>query len=314
MDKKEGRLRFWRILQLDEVIRTKKYPTLKTLVQVLGVSARTVQRDIEFLRDMYNAPIEYDHTRRGYFYTENTFFLKSVFLNEEEFFSVAIFEKLLRQYRNTPIEKLLQDVFEKILSIMPDKAVCLDTCWLDNSVTFIADPAPNINNQTFSSVFKAVKVGMPIGFLYRSLKTDSYEKRKINPYHIICQRGVWYVIGFCHTKNDLRIFSFSRIKDLHLFENEKFEVPADFNPEKYIDKNIGVWLTKREPFTVRLLFSSEVGVFAEERMWSKDQKLKVHDDKTVEVSFKTTQLEEIKRFVLGQGANRASTGAAGITR
>ncbi|MEL3900206.1 MAG: HTH domain-containing protein [Treponema phagedenis] len=103
MDKKEGRLRFWRILQLDEVIRTKKYPTLKTLVQVLGVSARTVQRDIEFLRDMYNAPIEYDHTRRGYFYTENTFFLKSVFLNEEEFFLLQFLKNFCV---NTAIRRL----------------------------------------------------------------------------------------------------------------------------------------------------------------------------------------------------------------
>ncbi len=295
-------MRFWRLLQIDEALRTKTYPEITTLAEELDVSTRTIQRDIEFMRYMYKAPIAYDRIKRGYFYEGNSFFLKSVFLNEEEFFSIAIFEKLLRQYRNTPIEDLLQGVFEKIFATLPEKSVLIDSCWLDNSVTFIADPAPDINHQTFSSVFTAIKLRMPIGFSYRSLKTDSYEKRKINPYHIICQRGAWYVIGFCRNKNDLRIFSFSRIKDLHLFETEQFEMPADFNPEKYIDKNIGVWLTKREPFTVRLLFSNEVGVFAEERMWSKEQTVTVHDDKTVEVSFKTTQLEEIKRFVLGQDA------------
>ena len=72
--------------------------------------------------------------------------------------------------------------------------------------------------------------------------------------------------------------------------------------EQYIDKNVGVWLNRREPFTVRLLFSSSVGVFAEEHIWNEEQAVRVHDDKSVEVSFKTTQFEEIKRFVLGQGA------------
>ena len=62
-----------------------------------------------------------------------------------------------------------------------------------------------------------------------------------------------------------------------------------------------MWINRREPFTVRLLFDASVGVFAEEHIWSEEQTVQVHEDRSVEVSFKTTQFEEMKRFVLGQG-------------
>ena len=126
--------------------------------------------------------------------------------------------------------------------------------------------------------------------------------RTCEPYHIVCQRGAWYVIGRCVDKNEERIFSFSRMSGIEVLKHSVFELPADFTVEQYIDKNVGVWLNRREPFTVRLLFDASVGVFAEEHIWNEGQTVQVHKDKPVEVSFKTTQFEEIKRFVLGQGA------------
>ena len=105
------------------------------------------------------------------------------------------------------------------------------------------------------------------------------------------------------TKNLSLILSFSRMSGIEVLKDRPFELPTGFTVEQYIDKNVGVWLNRREPFTVRLLFSSSVGVFAEEHIWNEEQAVRVHDDKSVEVSFKTTQFEEIKRFVLGQGAS-----------
>ena len=78
-------------------------------------------------------------------------------------------------------------------------------------------------------------------------------------------------------------------------------------------KNVLATISKqREPFTVRLLFDASVVEFDEDDSWGvKDiwieadiwiEEQTVYEDRSVEVSFKTTQFEEIKRFVLGQGA------------
>ena len=302
MNEKEGKVQFWRLLKIDEQLRAKRFPSARSLAKEFDVSKRTVERDIEFLRDRYEAPIEYDHSKCGYAYTQETFFLKSLFLTDEELFSAAVFEKALQQYRNTPIEGRLKAVFAKLTELLPDDAVSVNTMWLGDALTFIPEPSPEISPEIFDAVFSGVKARRAIRFLYRSLTQTEAAVRICEPYHIVCQRGAWYVIGRCADKNDERIFSFSRMSEIEVLKDRAFELPTGFTVEQYIDKNVGVWLNRREPFTVRLLFSASVSVFAEEHIWNEEQTVLVHEDKSVEVSFKTTQFEEIKRFVLGQGA------------
>ena len=302
MNEKEGKVQFWRLLKIDEQLRAKRFPTARSLAKEFDVSKRTVERDIEFLRDRYEAPIEYDHSKCGYAYTQETFFLKSLFLTDEELFSAAVFEKALQQYRNTPIEGRLKAVFAKLTELLPDDAVSVNTMWLGDSLTFIPEPSPEISPEIFDAVFSGVKARRAIRFQYRSLTQTEPTTRMCEPYHIVCQRGAWYVIGRCADKNEERIFSFSRMSGIEVLKDWAFELPTGFTVEQYIDKNVGVWLNRREPFTVRLLFSASVSVFAEEHIWNEEQTVLVHEDKSVEVSFKTTQFEEIKRFVLGQGA------------
>ena len=302
MNEKEGKVQFWRLLKIDEQLRAKRFPTARSLAKEFDVSKRTVERDIEFLRDRYEAPIEYDHSKCGYAYTQETFFLKSLFLTDEELFSAAVFEKALQQYRNTPIEGRLKAVFAKLTELLPDDAVSVNTMWLGDSLTFIPEPSPEISPEIFDAVFSGVKARRAIRFRYRSLTQTEAAVRTCEPYHIVCQRGAWYVIGRCADKNEERIFSFSRMSEIEVLKDWAFELPTGFTVEQYIDKNVGVWLNRREPFTVRLLFSASVSVFAEEHIWNEEQTVLVYEDKSVEVSFKTTQFEEIKRFVLGQGA------------
>jgi len=302
MNEKEGKVQFWRLLKIDEQLRAKRFPSARSLAKEFDVSKRTVERDIEFLRDRYEASIEYDHSKCGYAYTQETFFLKSLFLTDEELFSAAVFEKALQQYRNTPIEGRLKAVFGKLTELLPDDAVSVNTMWLGDSLTFIPEPSPEISPEIFDAVFSGVKARRAVRFRYRSLTQTEPTTRMCEPYHIVCQRGAWYVIGRCADKNEERIFSFSRMSEIEVLKDRAFELPTGFTVEQYIDKNVGVWLNRREPFTVRLLFSASVSVFAEEHIWNEEQTVLVHEDKSVEVSFKTTQFEEIKRFVLGQGA------------
>ena len=200
------------------------------------MSKRTVERDIEFLRDRYEAPIEYDHSKCGYVYTQETFFLKSLFLTDEELFSAAVFEKALQQYRNTPVEKRLRTVFAKLTELLPDDAVSVNTLWLDDAVTFIPDPSPEIRPEIFDAVFTGLKTKRAIRFRYRGLEQTEPTVRTCEPYHIVCQRGAWYVIGRCIDKNEERIFSFSRMNDIEVLHDAVFELPAGFTVEQYIGR------------------------------------------------------------------------------
>lgn len=299
MQTKEKKVLARRINQIDDIIRRGTYPSASQLAKEVGVSQRTINRDLDEMRDFYYAPLEYDPIKKGWYYTDSNYFIKYIQFEEGELFSLALFDTLLLQYKNTPLEENLRSVFQKIKASLPN-TVSIDSRFLDDSVTYIPDALAPINKEVFDTIFSGVNKKRTLTFNYKPLQKTTFMERKLNPYHIICQRGNWYVIGHCHLKNEIRIFSFSRMENVQLTK-EHFEIPKTFNAKDYVDKTMGVWLSAKTKYKVRLLFTQEIGTFAAEHIWHEDQTVKQNEDGSVEVSFETTQLPEVKRLVLGQG-------------
>jgi predicted DNA-binding transcriptional regulator YafY len=295
----EEKVRSNRLLTIDNAIREGNYPSLAKLAKLTVMNPRTIARDIEYLRDMYKAPLEYSKAHHGYFYSEPNFFIKSITLTEGELFSLALFDQMLQQYRNTPIEENLWVIFRKIAQAMPEK-VTFDASFLDSQVSIISDHSGKIDPDVFQSIFTALKTHETISFEYRSLEKITHTKREADPYHAICQRGSWHLLAFCHEHKEPRMFAFSRFKKVSL-TTKKFIIPTDFKPEAYFDKDIGVYASARTPYTVELLFSKEVGTYAFGRYWHKTQAVKQQKDGSVYVKFTTTQIPLVLSEVMAQG-------------
>jgi predicted DNA-binding transcriptional regulator YafY len=304
----EQKVRTNRILAVDSLIRAGKYPNATTIAKRLEVTARTAQRDIEYMRDMYGAPIEYDSERRGYYYSEANFYIKSVPLTEGELFSIALFDPLLEQYRNTPLEGDLRKIFSKIIRSLPDN-VDVEANFLTGQMSFIPDKPAKIDRKAFKIIFTALKTRTAISFDYRPLSKDTYMRRTADPYHAIAHKGNWYVIGRCHDKGEPRMFAFSRIKNAALTKNH-FVIPEGFNPHEYFDRETGVWASSRTPQTVELLFDREIGIYALDQQWHSGQTVEERKDGSVYVKFETSQMPEVLRFVLGQGHTVKALGPA----
>lgn len=288
-----------RIVQIDSYISQGIFPTAAFLAEKIECSVRTILRDIEEMRNFYNAPIEVREGKGGYYYSEPNFFLKSVMLSEGELFSVALFDQLLEQYRNTPLESNLRSTFEKITKSLPNE-VSVDSSFLKSDLTFIPEKYGFIDNDVFTKVFDALKKRATLQFDYRPLQKTTYMTRLLDPYHAVCQKGNWYIIGFVHDKNEVRVFSFARMKNVQE-TNEHFKIPLDFKAENYFDKEVGIWLSSKKEYNVELLISPEIGTFALNKIWHSNQEVIENKDGSVSVKFKTTQLPEIKRWILGQG-------------
>ncbi|MCI7437054.1 MAG: WYL domain-containing protein [Spirochaetia bacterium] len=288
-----------RLRAIDSEIRSGTYPNTAELAKKLEVGVRTISRDLDELRLFYNAPIEFDRAKNGYYYTEDSFYIKDVSLSEGELFSIALFERLLLEYRNTPLENHLKSVFRKITESLGTR-ISIDSTYLNENITYISEPLPQIDTDVFNKIFYAVRDCKTITFDYRPLQKQTFMNRTVKPYHIVCQKGSWYVIGHDNFKNAVRIFSFSRIKNIK-FTGEDFLLPDDFDWKNYIDSDFGVWASEQEKEKITLRFSSEIATFAIEHIWTKNQTVTQNPDGSVDVSFETSQLSEIKRFVLGQG-------------
>ena len=74
-------IRLERLLKIDSLLRSRSRQTQKSLADATDVSDRTIRSDLDFLRDRYHAPLEYQKNK-GWFYTDFPAFrfLKEKFL------------------------------------------------------------------------------------------------------------------------------------------------------------------------------------------------------------------------------------------
>ena len=62
--------RMERIYQIEQILIARRSATREQLLDALGVSRATLKRDLQYLRDRLNAPIEWDSELRGYRFAE----------------------------------------------------------------------------------------------------------------------------------------------------------------------------------------------------------------------------------------------------
>lgn len=79
------------------------YPNASHLSERFGISHRQAQRDIEYIRSELGAPIEYEKSRKGYFYREK--FLLPVFIGDENDTDIDDAIRGIRRFREMNAEK-----------------------------------------------------------------------------------------------------------------------------------------------------------------------------------------------------------------
>ena len=125
---RESHVKSLRLLQLEKAIQNMNYPSVERLMKELEVSRRTILRDIDELRLYYNAPIEYDRQQKGYYFTDETFFVRNVLVSEGEVVAMAGILPLLERYDNTPLKETIKKVYDTISQMLPNQLHFFDLC------------------------------------------------------------------------------------------------------------------------------------------------------------------------------------------
>ncbi len=290
---------FGRFLFIDKKLKAGLYPNSTSLAKEYEISTRTILRDIEFMRDMLDAPIEYDKEKRGFYYTEKNYTLPGIAIRESDLFAICIAEKALEQYANTPLYDKLSSVFEKIRSYLPD-SVTVRPGWIDNRFTFLLESFTAIDPAIWETVAEGLRTARLVDIIHQKAGGET-TRRKVSPYHMVNYRGEWYLVGHCSVRNAVVRFAMSRIRSAALTD-EHFTVPADFDFQKYLGSHFGI-MTEEEEYAVKIEFSPAQAPYVEERTWHGGQSVTRKEDGSVILSFTTNSLFEVKRWVLAWGAD-----------
>ena len=82
----------------------------------------------------------------------------------------------------------------------------------------------------------AISKQRTVKFDYWSISRDVESERTVNPYALLPDNGVWYVVGQDLDRNDLRTFRVSRIRGEIRFATRRerdFRIPTDFDIEQF---------------------------------------------------------------------------------
>ncbi len=288
-----------RFVWFDHQVRSKKYPNATALANHFEVSSKTAQRDIDFMRDRLFCPLHYDRSRKGYYYTDETFSLPMIYLSSEELSSLLIARKILQDISGGTRGPEITSIVNKITNLLQRHSIAADTIDDAFSFHFIEySPAPEA---VFKTVLEGCLKRRRLNITYYSPASGEEKERTVEPYHLLNYMGTWHLIGLCHLRGEVRDFALNRILKATVL-TRSFKIPSHFNFEDYFLSTFGLYKGK-SVHQVHLRFSPEKSKWIRTQIWHRDQRTTLHPDGSLEISFPVSDFSEIKREILKHGSD-----------
>jgi predicted DNA-binding transcriptional regulator YafY len=289
-----------RMLRIHQELQANRFPNSATLSRDMEISAKTVHRDVEFMRDRLALPIEWHSVRNGYYYTKPVANFPSMTFTEGELVALVVAEKALQQYRGTTFEKPLLSAIKKMEESLPD-TISLSLTDIEQTISFRTSAEQVLDLEIFDALAKATAAHKQIEFTYRKPGEKQTEQRRVDPYHLANINGEWYLFAYDHLRKDIRTFVPARIKSIKQ-TGKSFSRVAGFSLEQRLRDSFGVHSGK-DKFDVVLRFNDKAADYIREKRWHDSQELKELKAGAVELRMKLSSLAEVERWVLSWGGN-----------
>ena len=114
----EGKYRgaYRRMFKIDELIRSNRCISSAQLATKLGVSKRTIQRDLRYMEVELSAPIVYDDEERGYFYANPRFSLSDFAFTDSDVALLVLSKQILESlFAGTFYQSQISGAFRSVV-------------------------------------------------------------------------------------------------------------------------------------------------------------------------------------------------------
>ncbi|HEX2979311.1 MAG TPA: WYL domain-containing protein [Anaerolineaceae bacterium] len=227
-------MRLHRLIAILLLLEARGQVKARELAEALETSERTVYRDIETLCEA-GVPIAALAGPLGGFslmpgYSVNpkdlhaddiiNLFLSGIGVRPEEHSEASLNLK-------TTLLKLEKSVPGQYL---PEIRMARERFYFDPSLWFDEKPALNYLDTLRKSVWTSQKVRL----VHTKSSEDSGETtvRTVRPYGLVVKNTDWYLVAYCETRQDIRVFKCDRVRMAELLE-ERFSYPEGFNLEEF---------------------------------------------------------------------------------
>lgn len=209
----------------------------REIARRLEVSPRSVRRYIAMLQAM-GIPIEGERGRYGQYHLRAGFKLPPLMFDNQEALALTLGLLLLRRTGGLVEPVVSEGALAKLHRVLPESLRQQVTAL---QATLVLDTLP-VDRSEIGDQLALLSLGTQnqqrLHMVYLG-KKDEKTERLFDPYGVVQRAGRWYTTGYCHLRQEVRIFRLDRIESVKLCD-DSFEAPEAFDAYSYINEGIAM--------------------------------------------------------------------------
>jgi proteasome accessory factor B len=183
--------------------------------------------------------------------------------------SIFVAQKALEAYKGTAFEQPLRAAFQKLQAATGSANVSVSWEDFGSAISFRQFSAYLPDAAVFSELAKAIQNQQVVEFGYKKLEAKAFEKRTIEPWHLACVSGQWYLLGYDRNRKARRIFVLARMQKVartaHTFSNPR---PGEGEIQRLFRNSFQIWQSENaELEQITLGFSGRAAQLVRDRNW-----------------------------------------------
>jgi predicted DNA-binding transcriptional regulator YafY len=231
-----------RLLTVLEILQSRQRIGGHELAERLEVDVRTVRRYVMMLQEL-GIPVESVRGRYGTYRLRPGFKLPPMMFTEDEALAVVLGLLIARRSGLSDAAPAVEGALAKIERVLPI-AVRERVQAVQDILTFAISMPEDAADSTFViALSAAAQRRQRVWLRYRAWHSETTE-REFDPYGVVHRAGRWYTVGFCHLRQDVRVFRLDRMLEVEPVE-ATFSPPPDFDclarVERAIAQTPGTW-------------------------------------------------------------------------
>lgn len=218
--------RLTRLLGMLTLLMGTERITAAELAERFQVSKRTIYRDIAVLEEA-GIPVVLFPGKSGGIGVMEGYALDRTILSQNEVLNLM---RLMNSFVQLPMGMEQVQIYEKLQLLLrknhPEGQL---SAMQEIVIDHTAWGSRTVDLDKHDLLLQAIRRRQKVKFHYHKPTREQPEERTVEPYSLILKTGYWYLLGFCHSRQNFRQFRFSRMGQVQEL-SEGFE-PRDVPQE-----------------------------------------------------------------------------------
>ena len=244
----------------------------------LEISLATFKRDLAFLRDQLNAPIDYDADAGGYRLGPERegprHELPGIWFNPEEIHALLTLQQLLQELQPGLLAPHVQPLLERLRQLLDSPEV--GPSEMQKRIRLLRINGRHVVAKAFGPVSTAVLQRRRLMIRHFHRGRNAVETRTLSPQRLTYYRDNWYLDAWCHLRQAIRSFSLDAIQDATLLDEAARNVP-DAELDAAVGAGYGIFGGANVEWAT-LRFSPERARWVGSELWHPQQQSEVEPD------------------------------------